>query len=385
MPQNCSRPLSTLGLAAWIMLFCSPVMAETKPAKTQAETQLEQLKSEITRLQAQLESTYKLYSKEQYALKSSDIEIQANVLEMRELAATQADMERELSRLRTARIDYLKSLGQRREMLAAQIMAAYRLGRESRLKLVLNQDSLALLSRTLAYYDYFSRSQAGQIAELKAVLLTLDKMQVKIDAELAALLSIQNRQQDVLADMQGRRSHRLTIIANLAGRIDTHEARLAELQKNRQDLEKLLRNLSNLLLDIPPNLAQRNSPMDLKGKLPLPLQGRVKKAFGQHRSEGLRWQGWLISADSGADVKAIAYGRVIFSDWLRGYGLLMIIDHGDGFMSLYGNNESLLHEVGDWVEPGMAISTLNPASIDGLYFEIRRQGKALDPAAWLQR
>ncbi len=385
MHQNYRRPLSFLGLAAWIMIFCTSVMAEAKPAKAQAETQLAKLKLETTRLQAQIESTYKLYSKEQYALKSSDIEIQANVLKLRELVATQADMKRELSRLRTTRRDYLKSLRQRREMLAAQIMAAYRLGRESRLKLVLNQDSLALLSRTLAYYDYFNRSQARQIAELKTVLLTLDKMQEKIDSELTALLNIQNRQQDVLVDMQNRRSQRLTIIENIAGQIDTHEARLAELQKNRHDLEMLLRNLSNLLIDIPPNLAQRNSPIDLKGKLPLPLHGRVKKAFGQRRSEGLRWQGWLISADSDEDVKAIAYGRVIFSDWLRGYGLLMIIDHGDGLMSLYGNNESLLHEVGDWVESDAAISTLNPAGIDGLYFEIRRQGKALDPAAWLQR
>ena len=119
----------------------------------------------------------------------------------------------------------------------------------------------------------------------------------------------------------------------------------------------------------------------------MPVKGRVKHAFGQLRTAGLRWQGWLISADNGSEVKSIAYGRVAFSDWLRGYGLLMIIDHGDGFMSLYGNNESLLLEVGDWVEANAAISTVgsSPSGGDGLYFEIRKNGKAMDPAVWLHR
>ncbi len=119
----------------------------------------------------------------------------------------------------------------------------------------------------------------------------------------------------------------------------------------------------------------------------MPLQGRVLHAFGQARGSGLRWQGWLIEAESGAEVRAIAYGRVAYADWLRGYGLLMIIDHGDGFMSLYGNNESLLFEPGDWVQPGASIGTVgsDPGAGQGLYFELRSDGRALDPAAWVRR
>ena len=121
--------------------------------------------------------------------------------------------------------------------------------------------------------------------------------------------------------------------------------------------------------------------------MPIPVKGRVKHAYGQPRTAGLRWQGWMIGAANGSEVKAIAYGRVAYSDWLRGYGLLLIIDHGDGFMSLYANNESLLHEVGDWVEPGAGISTVgtSPLNGNGLYFEIRKNGKAMDPAVWLKR
>ena len=121
--------------------------------------------------------------------------------------------------------------------------------------------------------------------------------------------------------------------------------------------------------------------------MPIPVKGKVRHAYGQPRTAGLHWQGWLIGAENGSEVKAIAYGRIAYSDWLRGYGLLMIIDHGDDFMSLYANNESLLHEVGDWVEPGTAISTVgtSPVTGSGLYFEIRKNGRAMDPAVWLKR
>lgn len=255
------------------------------------------------------------------------------------------------------------------------------------MKLVLNQDSPALLSRTLAYYDYFSRSQASQINELKEVLQTLDQMQEKINAELSAMNEVQKNQQSVLDELKDQRNERQVIIESLSRQINTDEARLAELQRDRRDLETLLEKLSNVLADIPADLGKRLAPQDLKGKLPMPVKGRVKHAYGQPRTAGLHWQGWLIGAGDGSEVKAIAYGRVAFSDWLRGYGLLMIIDHGDGFMSLYGNNESLLHEVGDWVEPGAVISTVGTSGFngDGLYFEIRKDGKAMDPAVWLKR
>ncbi len=383
MTRRRCRPLMSLGVAVCLMFFHAAITAESSPAQTQAESQLQQLKTKIAHLKTQLEEARDSYSAEQKVLEKTDIEIQANALKLRKLEASNDEKELTLLRLQEEQRDYLNSLGQRRDMLASQIMAAYRLGRESRLKLVLNQDSPALLSRTLAYYDYFSRSQTSQIRELKRVLEKLDTMQSKINDELVTLNEIQNSLQALITQMQSQRSKRQSIVDGLAARISGDENRLAELQQNRIDLEDLLKGLSDVLADIPPDLGQRISPNDLKGKLPPPLKGRVKKAFGQRRSAGLRWQGWLIDGEANNDVKVIAHGRVAFSDWLRGYGLLIIIDHGDGFMSLYGNNESLLHGVGDWVEPGTAISTINPDSTNGLYFEIRRQGKAVDPATWL--
>lgn len=374
-------------MAAWLITGWTAGHAESRLTQAEAEARLKQLKTEINSLKQELDRSRGTLSDQQKTLRAVELDIQANALELRQLESTRQEHELELSELHNERQNYLRSIDKRRQVLAQQIMTAYRLGRESRLKLVLNQDSPALLSRTLAYYDYFSRSQASQISELKQVLDTLDAMQIKINVELSALDEVQKSQQAVLDDMTDQRYERQAIIENLSSRIDTDEKRLVELQGNREDLEALLEKLINVLADIPADLGKRLSPTDLKGKMPIPVKGRVKHAFGQRRTAGLYWQGWMIAAANGSEVKAIAYGRVAYSDWLRGYGLLMIIDHGDGFMSLYANNESLLHEVGDWVEPGAGISTVgtSPLNGNGLYFEIRKNGKAMDPAVWLKR
>jgi len=358
-----------------------------KLSRAEAESRLKQVKTEIDDLSKELDRTRTTLSKEQKSLKSADLEIQRSVLELRKLETTRAQHDQQLTVLHNERQVYLRSINKRRGVLAEQIMAAYRLGQQSRLKLVLNQDSPALLSRTLAYYDYFSRSQASQINELKLVLETLDAMQSKINVELLALDEVQKSHQAVLDDMTSQRDERQTIIDDLSSQISSDEERLKELQRNSKDLELLLEKISNVLADIPADLGKWRSPGDLKGSLPMPVKGPVKKAYGQNRTAGLRWHGWLIGASHGSEVKPIAYGRVAYSDWLRGYGLLMIIDHGDGYMSLYGNNESLLHEVGDWVEPGTAISTVGSGLLNGkgLYFEIRKDGKAMDPAVWIKR
>lgn len=381
------KPLISIAITTWLTLGWTAVLAENNLTQAEAESQLKQLKSEINNLKKGLDRSRSTLSDEQKALRTADLDIQTNALELRKLESTRQDHDRELSGLHTERQNYLHSIDQRREILATQIMTAYRLGRESRLKLVLNQDSPALLSRTLAYYDYFSRSQASQINELKQVLNTLDEMQVKINVELSALDEVQKSQQAVLDDLTSQRYERQAIIETLSSQIGTDEKRLTELQNNRKDLEALLKKLINVLADIPADLGKRLGPADLKGKMPIPVKGRVRHAYGQPRTADLHWQGWMIAAANGSEVKAIAYGRVAYSDWLRGYGLLLIIDHGDGFMSLYANNESLLHEVGDWVEPGAGISTVgtSPLSGNGLYFEIRKNGKAMDPAVWLKR
>jgi len=381
------KPFIAIGIAVWLTLGWMAGHADDGLSRVEAEYRLKQLKAEISVLEKTLERARTTLHDEQKALKAADLHIQVTALELRKLESIRQEHDRGLAALHAERQNYLHSLDKSRKLLAEQILAAYRLGRESRLKLVLNQDSPALLSRTLAYFDYFSRSQSSQINELRQVLERLDEMQAKINLELSVLESVQKSQQVAIDELTTQRDERQTVIDNLTSQIDSDEPRLAELQGNRRDLETLLEKLSDVLADIPADLGKRLTPADLKGQMPMPVKGRVKHAFGQPRTAGLRWHGWLIGAASGTEVKAIAYGRVAYADWLRGYGLLLIMDHGDGFMSLYANNESLLHELGDWVEPGATISTVgtSPLNGNGLYFEIRRDGKAMDPAVWLKR
>ncbi len=382
-----SRAILVWASTTWLAAGWMVVSADSPLSKAETELQLKQLRSEISQLQVALGKARTTLSAQQITLKQADLEIQANATKLRKLQETRKVHELQINKLQLERSNYIDSLEGRRKLLAEQILAAYRLGRESRLKLVLNQDSPANLSRTLAYYDYIGRAQTDRINELKQVLDTLDSMQAKVNIELTALDEVQSKQQRVLDDLTEQRETRQGLIETLAGQIGTDESRLDELQANRRDLEALLDRLSDALADIPADLGKRLGPAELKGKLPMPLKGPVRSAYGQQRSAGMRWHGWLIGANSGSEVSAIAYGRVAYADWLRGYGLLIIIDHGDGFLSLYANNESLLFDVGDWIEPGAIISTVGSSALsdNGLYFEIRKDGKALDPAIWLKR
>lgn len=363
------------------------------PAETQnvdraeAESRLSDVLQEIGRLTAQLESSRTEHRREQDALRELDLQIQQASRELRSLEARRLTHEGELAQLETRRAEYLASLEQRMDRLAEQLRAAYRSGRQSRMKLVLNQDDPLLLGRMMAYYDYLNRAQARHIALLREALTTLEVMQQSIDGELERIASLTREQQAVLDRLDGQRKNRQTLLAGLERQIGGEESRLQELERNRRDLEALVERLANVLADIPADLGHRLGLAAQKGRLPMPVQGPVKHAYGQPRSGGLNWQGWLIGAEIGAEVSAVAYGRIAFADWLRGYGLLIIIDHGQGFMSLYGHNESLLHEVGAWVEPGATLGVVgaNTGNDQGLYFELRKDGKAIDPAAWLAR
>jgi septal ring factor EnvC (AmiA/AmiB activator) len=370
-----------------LMLFGTSSLAQDAMSREEAESRLRALQTEIQQLQRSLTEARGRFAAEQEELRRIDLGIQDAALALQVTNQRIAGHRSELERLRAERDAYIDSLGARQDLLLDQIVAAYRMGRESRLKLLLNQDNPARLGRMLSYYDYFSKAQAEQIRELREAVATLDRMQLDINAGIARLDEAREQQNAELERLQARRSERHALLAGLAGQIEDDEVALAELTRNQADLEALIGRLADALSDIPADLGEYQHPSTHKGTLPMPLAGRVRHAFGQPRTGGLRWQGWLVDAGIGAEVRAIAYGRVAYADWLRGYGLLIIIDHGAGFMSLYGNNETLLFEVGDWVQPGTVISTVgeDPGTGQGLYFELREAGRAIDPAAWIAR
>ena len=386
LKSRATQRITFVALLAALALSCT-AWADQEVNKAAAESRLSEVTEAISDLRKQLDSSRADHREEQARMQELDLAIQETSLNFRALEEQRIRHMEELATLQSEREMYLSSLDVRMGQLAAQVRSSYKMGSQSRIKLVLNQDDPARLGRMLAYYDFLNRAQVQKISSLKEALTTLDGMQQSIDQELSRVESVQNEQGIVLEALNQQRLARGVLLAQLSGRIDSEESRLRELEQNRKDLEVLLERLSNVLADIPADLGSRTGVAGQKGKLPMPLKGPVKHAFGQERTGGSKWQGWLIESQTGAEAHAVAYGRVAFADWLRGYGLIMIIDHGQGFLSLYGHNESLLQEVGAWVEPGEIISIVgsNPGSDQGLYFELRKDGKALDPAAWITR
>lgn len=376
--------LLAVALAATLPCF---VGANENPERSQAEARLKQVLGEITQLQENLSASRREHGTEQARLKQLDLAIQDANITYRALENEKQVHEQELEALQQQRAEYLDSLDERLAQLAVQVRDAYRAGHQSRMKLVLNQDDPTRIGRMLAYYDFVNRAQVAKISGLKEALSALDAMQQSIDQELARIANVQLEQEALLDELGKQRDQRQQLLATLAGQIGTGEAQLKELEQNRADLQALIERLADILADIPDDLGNRPGVQQQKGRLPMPLAGPVRHAFGQSRPGGLSWQGWLIAAEPGTEVKSVAYGRVAFADWLRGYGLLLIIDHGQDFMTLYGHNEVLLQEAGSWVEAGEPIGTVgsNPGNDQGVYFELRKKGKAVDPAAWLAR
>ena len=352
-----------------------------------AEQRLLELRREIGDLQNALEAARSEHRREQAELRDLDLQIDRSAREIRGLEEQQQAQQTELQRLEADRQSHLANLSDRQGQLSEVLRSAYRLDRYSRLKLVLNQDDPAELNRMLAYYDYFNRRQVKEISLLRETLEALEEMHELITEELENLATTRALLDESLEQLNGQRQERLNLLAALDGRIGDDEARLIELERDREDLVRLLERLEDALSDIPADLGSRLGVAQQKGHLPMPTTGKIIHAFGQRRGGSLYWQGWLVGAEPGSQVHSVAYGRIAFADWLRGYGLMLIIDHGDGFLSLYGNNESLLADVGDWVEPGEIISVVgtNPGMSQGLYFELRKDGKAVDPAAWIER
>jgi len=260
-------------------------------------------------------------------------------------------------------------------------------GREEQIKLLLNQSDPAKAARTMAYYGYFSRARAERITNLNERIAHLDLLKERIAAEAERLKAIEQdnaREVRALADARARRAKTL---AQIQSKLNTRSAELAKLEREARALEKLVEELRRAIEEFP-DLA--DLPFNrARGKLPWPVKGKLLARFGQLRAGGpLKWQGILIAAPRGTQVRALYPGRVVYADWLPGLGLLIVLDHGSGYMSLYGHNEQLYRRVGDRVDAGDVLGAVGDAAGVGqpaLYLEIRRGREAVDPLPWLTK
>ena len=276
-------------------------------------------------------------------------------------------------------------LAENRSALAGQMRAAYLIGRQEPLKLLLNQQDPALAGRMFAYYSYFGRARAGQIKLIENDVQRIAELQVELAAEDEKLAELEKQQRARLAELEQARTRRSRVLASLEVQSHTRAQNLERLRTQQAGLEKLLRELRAASEKYP--VTGNDAFTRLRGKLNWPVAGRLAARFGEARAGGVLWDGVLIATERGAPVKAVCQGRIIYADWLPGLGLLAIVDHGDGYLSLYGHNERLYKAVGESVAAGDPIAAAGDSggsSRPELYFEIRKAGKPVDPRPWFK-
>ena len=279
-------------------------------------------------------------------------------------------------------------LAGRRSRLAHAVRASYRLSRRDPAAILLDLESPAEIDRMLTYHAIVERAHASMVRRIAATLAGLEALGAKAAEEAAAVAALRHEKQRGLAELERQRAARADAIRTLAARIRDRETRAERLRADERRLVELIGAIREELGDVAARLHEDRPFGQLRGKLRWPVDGPFLARYGAPRGGGLNWQGVLIGASPGEPVRAIHRGRVAFADWLRGFGLLLIIEHGDGFMSLYGHNGTLAGEVGDWVESGDVVATVGDSGgkpKPALYFEIRRAGKPADPRRWCAR
>ena len=335
--------------------------------------QVKQGQAERDRLTRQLRATEQSVGQAQAALDDLRQQRQASAAQRAQLQARKAQREADLAGNRQA--------------LAGQLRAASLIGSREPLKLLLNQRDPAQAGRMFVYYSYFGRARALKIQAIEADLQRIAQLDGQLQAQDAKLASLQQAQQDQVSALQQARSRRMQVLASISAQTQTRAARLARLREQQSGLESLLAQLRRATASLPPEDLGNSPFAHLRGRLRAPVAGRIIESYGQQRAGGLKWQGDLFATQRGAPVHAVSRGRVVYADWLAGLGLLIIIDHGGGYMSLYGHNARLYESVGQQVTAGQTIAQAGDSGGSArpeLYFEIRRQGKPVDPRMWLR-
>jgi septal ring factor EnvC (AmiA/AmiB activator) len=364
-------------------------------------------KEELARLRAQIEQAKRELATAEGAhaeaadqLRASESAISDANRALRELGAMLGDARAELRRLgaetRTARGE----LDAHEAQLAALVRARYIAGSREVAKLLLSGEDANQKARTLAYHEFVSQAQAELIRDLRervARLAALEQRARETGAELAAL---ERQAQAERARLVAQAAERRAVLARISGDIGKQRRKIETLGRNEQRLAGLVDRLARALRSAPPpqraalprneqvpEASGRSDFAGSKGRLRLPVRGELASRFGTPREgSSLTWKGLLILAPQGEDVQAVADGRVVFADWMRGFGNLLILDHGGGYLTIYGNNESVLRQVGDAVHGGDVVATVGAtggAQASGLYFEMRYQGKPFDPLSWV--
>ena len=377
--------------SAWLcclLVLVSTSAIGTVPDAAGERARLDALRARIQDLRAQIQARSGEKTELSLQLQTSEQQIGHLARGLRILEGRLRRQHERLDELQAERADQVSALATQRAVLARQVRAAYAMGRQERLKLLLNQQDPATISRVMVYYDYLTRARALKISQIRDQLQRLTATEREIGAEERKLARLRDEQAGKLMALRDSQAQRREVVAKLTEELNDQGRQLDRLQSDERELKALISGLEQALADIPVEHPQQVRFSGLRGRLPWPASGRIVRRFGTPKLGSMVWDGVMISAPEGREVRAVHHGRVAFADWLRGFGLLLIVDHGDGYMTLYGHNQSLFKEAGDWVdvnEPVALVGSSGGRERAGVYFGIRYQGRPVDPAKWCRR
>jgi septal ring factor EnvC (AmiA/AmiB activator) len=391
-----TRPAVLLCLMLALAAAPSPVLAQSergsasskKESQKQKEAELKRVNARIEQVRKSVNADVEKRDKLSVQLRDAEMGVHGARRRLEVVRAQRIASEARLKELEREQSRREADLVSERGVLSGELRAAYVNGREEQLKLLLNQQDPAAAGRMFAYYGYFGRARAERIASISDQLEHLALVREKIDAEHRRLAKLESQQEQEVEALRGAQQKRVEAVAAIDAQIKSRGGELKRLESQARSLEKLVAELRKALSNPP---VAKQAPFEpLRGKLPWPVQqGKVLARYGQPRAGGsMRWQGMLIGTARGARVRAPYAGRVAYADWLPGMGLMVVLDHGGGYLSLYGHNDELFRKVGDSVAAGDVIAAVGDSGGSdqaALYFEVRRGKEPVNPEIWLQR
>jgi septal ring factor EnvC (AmiA/AmiB activator) len=372
-----------------LLLWLMALLPVASSAAEKEKQQLQDLRGEMQHVQAGLKKKQQQRSEVQKELMRTEKEIGRQNREMRKL---DRDIAAQQKRIRATKIQQelnKNSLESQSSFMQKQIRLAYTMGRQDRLKLLLNQRDPEMVGRLMVYHDYFNRRRTEQMDLIQTTLNNLKQAEQVMLAEERKMQQLQSRKKRERGALEKNLNGRKELIVSLSRGITSDAERLKELKRDEERLQKLLTEIQQKAKASKQNryLAKGRPFKSGKGKMPWPAKGKLKARFGSAKRGGLKWDGILIGAPEGREVKAVHAGKVVFADWLRGFGLMLILDHGGGYMTLYGHNQSLAKQQGELVNAEEVIAALGRSggqAEPGVYFAMRYKGQPIDPEKWFR-
>ncbi len=402
-------------------LVNSPLVYATKKTEPSKQS-LSDVQQKLESLKKELDHSQEAHKDAADALKESELAISKANKKLFEINHKQQENKELLVKLASDSITTNQALNEQQKLLSSQLYQQYIHGRQSYAQIILQNEHPSGIARDVQYFSYIAKARAELINKMQGNLNKINKLNEETASTLKEVAELKQKQMDERRVLQNQKQAKSKVVKTLSKQITQQRVEIKKLSRDEKRLSQLVERLArytpppsrktltkrddaskpsatepaetsktspqrSLTNNAEPSPERYSSNFSaLKGKLRLPVRGDVSNRFGSSREDsGISWKGLFIKANEGAEVKSVATGRVVFADWLRGFGNLIILDHGDGYMSLYGNNQAVLKQVGDNVRAGDTIASVGNSGgneTNGLYYELRRQSRPFDPLSW---